>query len=134
MRVSPRIIVCAMLAAGWLAVVAAQDGAPATQYPALVSDVSAPAIDRGLRTSDPPREPRKELAGPRFVAGEPYLRGSIIVKFRPGTGPEAERAMLARVQGATTRALSYTDFNLVAIDPAADPEAAARTLEAQPDV
>ncbi len=75
-----------------------------------------------------------EMEGPRLVPGEPYLRGSIIVKFRPGTGAEAERAILAGVQGSTTRALSYTDFNLVAIDPAADPEAAARTLEAQPEV
>jgi serine protease len=134
MRVSPRIIVCAVFAAGWLAVVTAQDGAPVPQYPALVSDVSAPAIDRGLRSNDPPREPRMEMEGPRLVPGEPYLRGSIIVKFRAGTGAEAERAILAGVRGSATRALSYTDFSLVAIDPAADPEAAARTLDAQPDV
>ena len=132
MTVSRSIIVCAILAGGWLAVVTAQDGASVLQYPALVSDVSAPAIDRGLRENDPPREPRME--GARLVAGEPYLRGSVIVKFRPGTGAEAQRAMLASVQGSTTRALSYTDFNLVAIDAAADPEAVARQLDAQPDV
>ena len=132
MTVSRSIIVCAILAGGWLAVVTAQDGASVLQYPALVSDVSAPAIDRGLRPNDPPRQPRME--GARLVAGEPYLRGSVIVKFRPGTGAEAQRAMLASVQGSTTRALSYTDFNLVAIDAAADPEAVARQLDAQPDV
>ena len=132
MRFSRSIIVCVVLAAGWLAVVTAQDGAPAPQYPALVSDISAPAIDRGLRANDPPREPRMEGVG--LVASEPYLRGSVIVKFRPGTGADAQRAMLAGVQGSTTRALSYTDFNLVAIDAAADPEAVARQLDAQPDV
>ena len=134
MRVSRSIIVCASLAAGWLAVVTAQDGAQVPQYPALVSDVSAPAIDRGLRPNDPPREPRREMADARLAPGEPYVRGSIIVKFRAGTGVEAERAMLAAVDGSTTRALSYTDFDLVAIDPSADPEAVARQLDAQPDV
>jgi serine protease len=132
MKLSRSIIVCAIVAAGWLTVVTAQDGAPAPQYPAVVSDVSAPAIDRGLRPNDPPREPRMEDVG--LVSGEPYVRGSIIVKFRPGTGAAAERAVLAGVRGSTTRSLSYTDFDLVAIDPAADPEAAARQLEAQPDV
>ena len=134
MRVSRSIIACAIVAAGWLAVVTAQDGAPVQQYPSLVSGVSAPAIDRGLRLNDPPREPRREMEGVRLVPGEPYLRGSIIVKFRAGTGVEAERAMLAAVDGSTTRALSYADFDLVAIDPAADPEAVARQLDAQPDV
>ncbi len=132
MRVSRGIIVCAILAGGWLAVVAAQDGAPFLQFPALVSEVTAPAIDRGLRAYDLPREPRME--GVRLVAGERYLRGSVIVKFRPGTSVQAQRAMLAGVHGATTQALSYTDFDLVAIDPAADPEAVARQLDAQPDV
>ena len=53
-----------------------------------------------------------------MVPGEPYVRGSVIVKFRAGTGAAAQRAMLAAVDGSTTRALSYTDFDLVAIDPA----------------
>jgi serine protease len=120
------------MVAGWLAIVTAQDAAQPTQYPALVSDVGAPGIDRGLRANDPPRDPRTE--GVRVVNGEPYVRGSIIVKFRSGTGSSAKRAMLAQVSGSTTRALSYTDFELIAIDPDADPEAAARRLDAQPDV
>jgi serine protease len=131
MRVFRSVIVCAIVA-GSLAIVTAQDAALVPHYPALVSDIGLPGIDRGVRGNDPPRDPRTE--GLRVVEGEPYVRGSIIVKFRPGTGAAAQRAMLAQVSGATTRALSYTDFDLVAIDAAADPEAAARQLDAQPDV
>jgi serine protease len=131
MRVFRSAIVCAIVA-GSLAIVTAQDAALVPRYPALVSDTGLPGIDRGVRANDPPRDPRTE--GVRLVEGEPYVRGSIIVKFRPGTAAAAQRAQLAQVSGATTRALSYTDFELVAIDPAADPEAAARQLDAQPDV
>jgi serine protease len=128
-----------------LAVIGAQgDRGPA--FPIIVSEAAPAGIDRGLRDVDPPRDPRgigaqrsaeivgAELARPVTMPGEPYVRGSIIVKFRPGTGAEARRAMLGQVNGSTTRALSYTDFDIVAIDPDADPEAAARRLDAQPDV
>ena len=136
-----------------LAVIGAQgDRVPA--FPMIVSEVAPAGIDRGLRDVDPPRDPRGAAAGrassaptptlstdvgadlgrPVAIPGEPYVRGSIIVKFRPGTGAEARRAMLGQVNGSTTRALSYTDFDIVAIDPDADPEAAARRLDAQPDV
>ena len=56
------------------------------------------------------------------------------MKFRAGTGIEAQRLMLAQVNGSSTRALSYADFDIVAIDPSEDPEAVARRLDAQPDV
>src|SRR3954454_10150558 len=125
-----KAIACSMLAGTWLAVVTAQD--TPVQYPVLVSEVAPPAIDRGFRSYDLPRDPRIEGVQP--VAGEPFLRGSIIVKFRQGTAATAQRAMLSRVNGAATRALSYSDFDLVAIDPAADPEAVARRLDAEPDV
>jgi serine protease len=131
MRVSRSVVVCGIVA-GWLAIATAQDAALVPSYPALVSDIGAPAIDRGLRANDPPRDPRTE--GARVVDGEPYVRGSIIVKFRAGTGIAAQRTMLAQVNGSATRSLSYADFDLVAIDAAADPEAVARRLDAQPDV
>src|SRR5689334_1265773 len=123
--------VLALALGAFLTVVSAQD-APALRYPALVSDIAAPAIDRGFRSYDLPRDPNTE--GTQLVAGEPFLRGSIIVKFRDGTGAAAQRAMLASVNGAATNALSYSDFNIVAIDPTADPEAMAKKLDAQPDV
>jgi serine protease len=94
----------------------------------LVSETAPPAIDRGVRAGDAPRNPRTDLDN------EPFLRGTLIVKFRPGTSAVAERAILAQVDGAHERAPSYADFDLVAIDPDADPTAAAERLEAQPDV
>jgi serine protease len=100
---------------------------------ALVADTALPGIDRGIRDNDPPRPPRG--AGTELVApDEPYVRGSVIVKFRAGTAAPARRAMLARVSGVATQSLPYADFDVVAIDAAADPEALARQLDAQPDV
>jgi serine protease len=117
--------------------VAAQDRSAARFFPVVVSDVSASAIDRGLREFDAPRAPRTQRAS-RSVDGTftpaPFLRGSIIVKFRPGTASTAQRAMLARINGSATRSLSYASFDIVSIDAADDPEAAARRLAAQPDV
>jgi serine protease len=113
-------------------------GAAAAQAPEqssqiVVSDLSAPGIDRGIRDNDLPRPVRTSVSG-RIDRNEPFLRGSIIVKFRAGTTPVAQRAMLASVNGSATPALSYADFDIVAIDPAADPEGVARRLDAQPDV
>ena len=102
---------------------------------ALVSDLTGPAIDRGLRDNDAPRDPRTgadERAA--RAAGEPFVRGSVIVRFRAGTAAAARSSMLARVGGLSTQAMSYADFEIVAIDADADPEAVARTLDAQPDV
>ena len=92
------------------------------------------AIDRGLRAFDPPREPRNGGPDISFTADEPFLPGSIIVKFRPGTSPDTQRRLLAQVDGEASRPLSYANFDIVSIDPDADPEAAARQLDAQPDV
>ncbi|MBI4885457.1 MAG: S8 family serine peptidase [Acidobacteria bacterium] len=101
--------------------------------PVFVSDTAPPAIDRGVRDLDPPRDPQGDAA-PALADDEPFLRGSVIVKFRPGTTPEAQRALLAQVDGQAPRAPSYADFDLVAIDRGADPEAIARRLAAEPDV
>jgi len=115
-------------AAIWLAWGATHHAQPDPWAPRLVSETAPPAIDRGLREHDPPRPPRTDLAG------EPFLRGSVIVRFRPGTSADAQRAILAQVDGAPERAPSYADFDIVAIDADADPEAAAARLDAQPDV
>ena len=127
-----RVLACTgLLAAGAGATYHAQLASPA---PIVVSDVSAPAIDRGLRDLDPPREPRNEGPDITIAGGRALVPGSIIVKFRPGTTPDAQRVLLAQVDGAAGRPLSYADFDIVAIDPNMDPEAAARQLDAQPDV
>ena len=133
MKVFPRRSVYAAIlwmAGAWLAGVAAQN---APTFPVLLSDLTAPAIDRGLRNNDPARAPRGE-GGLVVDDDAPFLRGSLIVKFRPGTTAEAQRLMLAQVDGAASRPLSYADFDIVTIDPVADPEAVARVLDAQPDV
>jgi serine protease len=108
--------VACVAAAVWIAGLAAQDG-------------YLPAIDRGLRDNDPPRPPRT-IAEQDGDA----LAGSIIVKFRSGTSPAAQRAMLAHIDGSPTRALPYAAFDIVAIDPNADPEQVAMTIARRPDV
>jgi serine protease len=127
-----RLAAAVVLAVALLSVVIAQDVAPST-WRTLVADLTAPAIDRGVRDNDAPRAAR--TSGTDLLArDEAFVRGSLIVKFRAGTAQPAQRAMLARVNGLATQALSYADFEIVTIDPAADPEAMARQLDAQPDV
>jgi serine protease len=128
------LVALALTASVWLTSSAQQvEMAPGTR--ALVSDLTARGIDRGVRDADAPREPRTGLTDRAArLRREPYLRGSIIVRFRDGTSTNARASMLSRVGGVTARALPYADFDLVAIDPAADPEAVARELDAQPDV
>ena len=134
MRVTRTVGVCA--AAGAVCALAAVAAQMPAVFPVLMSDVTAPAIDRGLRANDPPREPRSGGQDIIRDAGDdaPFLRGSIIVKFRPGTPGDAQRIMLAQVDGSAPQRASYADFDIVSIDPAADPEAVARRLDAQPDV
>jgi serine protease len=127
------IVATACLAA--IVAVTAQDTDGRTSV-VVLSDVAAPAIDRGIRDLDPPRAPGTR-ATPRTANapdGVPFLRGSILVKFRPGTAADAQRAMLARVKGVRTRAASDDPFDIVAIDAADDPEAVARRLDLEPDV
>ena len=118
------------MAATWLAAVAAQN---APTFPVLLSDLTAPAIDRGLRDNDPPRAPRGDRGLVVDDGGAAFLPGSLIVKFRPGTSAEARRLVLAQVDGAAAGPASYANFDIVAIDPTTDPEATALLLDAQPD-
>lgn len=106
-------------------------------YPQLLSEVTSPAIDGGLRDSDAPRPPltgRDDRVAAFMSSDQRYIRGSIIVKFRGGVAMTSRRAMLRSVNGIETRALPYADFDIVNIDPAADPEVVAAQLERQPDV
>jgi serine protease len=119
----------------WFASVAAQNIGPAAGRRAVASYIAAPGIDLGLRNDAPrPAWSSREVVTRSAADGASYLRGSVIVKFRAGTTPRAQQAMLASVDGAATAGLSYADFDLVALDQGADPEAVARRLQAQPDV
>src|SRR5688500_3443532 len=82
----------------WLATAAAQEGGIAAPYRTMLAQVTAPAIDRGPRDNDAPgpaRTSRDRRITRSGNADRPYLSGSVIVKFRPGTSPGAQRAMLA---------------------------------------
>ncbi|MDA1185397.1 MAG: S8 family serine peptidase [Acidobacteria bacterium] len=131
-------LACAACVAGtWLAATAAQDGPEPRRYPALLAEVAAPAIDRGLRDLDPPRLPARGtsvLAASHDGDATAALDGSVILKFRPGTTPEARRAILSEVGGSATGTLPYATFDLIALEAAANPERVAQTLDAQPDV
>src|SRR5689334_19423934 len=114
-------------------IVTAQDSAP--RYRTFISDTTLPGVDTGMRDKDAPRPPRPSATDVvTRSGGEAYLRGSIAVKFRPGTAPVAERQMMDRIGATTMEAPSYADFQIVNIDENADPEAAAATLARQPDV
>src|SRR5262245_51166508 len=68
------------------------------------STAALPAIDRGLRDQDPPRPARTaanltQARSARSVE-RAYVRGSLIVKFKEGTGRSAINAATAQVAGA----------------------------------
>ncbi|HEY6509967.1 MAG TPA: hypothetical protein VIY56_18220, partial [Vicinamibacterales bacterium] len=92
----------------------------------LIGEYPLSAIDVGLRDQDPPRPPR--------TASATYVPGSLIVKFRAGTGALARRAMATSVQGDVAAALSNADFEIVRLNSGADAELMAARLSAQPDV
>jgi serine protease len=114
---------------------AAQDNA-VSKVRSVVSTLSAPGIDRGLGIGQgrPARRSSDPLVRGRGDASRPYLAGSLIVKFRPGTTPVARQAMLASVAGSGGPGVPYANFDIVAIPADMDAEAAARRLAAQPDV
>ena len=115
------------------------------RHAARPADIAPGARVRTAPRGDRPRRARPGSAigalartrarGATPSAVEPFLRGSIIVKFRRGSSADARRRLLAQVSGDAAAPLSYAPFEIVSIgDPAADPEAVARRLEAQPDV
>lgn len=124
------------IAAGWLTTTTAQQPERRGGQKEILSDISAPGIDRGMRNADPAR-PARTSRSPRWVddgSGGAYLAGSLIVRFRPGTLPAAQRALLAQVDAAAGPAVSYADFDIVTLADGEDPQAVARRLNAQPDV
>ncbi len=105
----------------------------------LVQDTSLPAIDRGLRDQDPPRAARGRDEADRLQVdpggdGAPYVRGSVIVKFKPGTTVGAITAATRQVAGDTINRSSWANFDIIDIPDAADPEAAAAALRERSDV
>jgi serine protease len=102
---------------------------------ALISDLTGPAIDRGLRENDPPRPPRTaHTERIDRTRGKPYVSGSVIVKFRPGTSTIARSSALSTGGATAASSPTYADFEIVTIPSSADPERAARDLSTRPEV
>jgi serine protease len=133
-----------LLAAAVVAIVALWTAAGQTERgqgaisKAVVQDVGLPAMDRGLRDQDPPREARtrNNIAHARRVNAEnlSYLRGSVIVKFKDDAASGSLTAATAQVAGEIVKRNSYANFDIVDIPMEADPESAAASLRARPDV
>jgi serine protease len=98
---------------------------------AVIQDVGLPAIDRGLRDQDPPRDARTQhnISHARAEDALPYLRGSIIVKFK-----DERAAATAQVAGDIVERSSWADFDIVDIPVGLEPEAAAAAMRLRPDV
>lgn len=126
--------------AGLLTVVSSGQGpqAPVASR-LLVQDAALPPIDRGLRDQDPPRAARSRDDSERLRAeagndGLPYLRGSVIVKFKDGTTMGAITAATRQVAGDTVDRSGWANFDIIDLPATADPEAAAAALRERPDV
>jgi serine protease len=63
-----------------------------------------------------------------------YLPGSVIVKFRSGTGQNSVASAMREVEGLSIGQPSYADFDIMEIPAAADPEAVSAELRARSDV
>lgn len=121
--------------------VALPQGQTSTAAPAwrlLENDYGLPGIDRGLAANEAPipaenRERRATAADDEPPAlREPFLRGSLIVKFKDGVTSQVTAMRAVEGQGMAQPA--YADFEVMAIPRDADPEAAAAELAARPDV
>jgi len=104
-----------------------------------MQEASLPPIDRGLRDQDPPRAARGADEADRLRAesggdGLPYLRGSVIVKFKADATVAGMTAATRQLAGDTVDRSGWANFDLIDIPETADPEAAAAVLRARPDV
>jgi serine protease len=78
---------------------------------------------------------RAQLDRPEAAVTERlYVGGSLIVKFRDGTGELAVNTMMRAVNASSVRRPSYADFEIMEIPPEVDPEIAAAQLQFRPDV
>jgi len=104
----------------------------------MIQETGLPAIDRGLRDQDPPRTARTAQDADRIRISNgdtlPYVRGSIIVKFKDGTTGLNIGAATAQVSGKLADRSSWSDFDIIAIPSGADPESAAAAMRQRDDV
>jgi serine protease len=131
-----------LAAAGMLATGQAQTPRDSvTPSRVLAHDAGHAGIDNGVDAADVPAPRREGRVRPERLADSalPYQPGKVIVKFRDGgvSGARRDTARAAAIRTAGGRSLtrpSHADFDLMEIDRAADPEAVAALLAAQPGV
>jgi serine protease len=114
-----------------------QQPEPEASSKRLLQDTGLPGIDRGLREHDRPREPRGRETRALSIGrdGEPsYLSGSVIVKFRTGTGSQSVVSAMRDARSERSTRPSYADFEILDIPADDDPEAVAAELQARGDV
>src|SRR6188472_743707 len=111
---------------------------PAPAVKTMILQTGLPAIDRGLRDQDPPRPARTAQDADRIRIGNgdplPYVRGSIIVKFKDDATRSGISAATAQVAGTLSDRSSWADFDIMAIPSGADPESAAAAMRLRADV
>ena len=111
---------------------------PRSRQRVMIQDTGLPAIDRGLRDQDPPRAARTAQQADRIRISNgdtlPYVRGSIIVKFKDDATRNGIGAATAQVSGTLADRSSWADFDIMAIPSDADPESAAAAMRLRPDV
>jgi serine protease len=103
----------------------------------LVHDVGLPAVDRGVLDSAQPVEPRSAMRASGRGGSDltsPYVPGRVLVRFKADAPFAVRSAALGDIHAASAARVSYADFDVVQLDPAADPEAMARELSARSDV
>jgi serine protease len=135
-RVSCALAACAVV----MATSRPGQGQEAPQGRVLLQQFGLPGIDRGLRENEPPSAPRGSglrVTMQRVDAVAPtgdYVRGSVIVKFKSGSGESAINSTMRAVGASAIKRPSYADFEIMEIAPEADPEAVSAVLRARPDV
>ena len=111
---------------------------PSPVAKAMIRETALPPIDRGLRDQDPPRAARTGDDANRVRSSQgdtlPYVRGSIIVKFKDDATRGAMTAATAQVAGTIADRSSWADFDIVDIPADVDAEAAAAAMRTRPDV
>ncbi len=118
------------------AVTAATPSAPGVSSRQVVASFGLPGIDRGLRNTgpgDPPFAAAVAVAA-RGDRRTPYVAGKVIVKFKAGREP---REIDLQRENVAVRAIehpTHADFDVLRIDPAANPETLAAELARRDDV
>jgi serine protease len=106
----------------------------------LVQDTGLPAIDRGLRDQDMPRDPSQRPGEPVPIDRAPavpadHVPGSVIVKFKPGADRSAAViSSLSQVSGREAERPSWANFDVITLPGDADPEVIAASLRERADV